>query len=151
MPTARLSLPLLPGLPSWAALLLHGPTLPVLVGYDFGVGSAGSAPGNVPATPALAMIDTGADANCVDENLAIRLNLPRVGDSVVTAAQGPVAANVFRGQLFIPDLDWTIEGRLLGVSYGVEQQWSVILGRTFLQHCVMNYDGRSGEVTVSTD
>ena len=152
MPTARLRLPDYPALPSWGALLLHGPILPVVVGYDLVYGSANDAPPGSPAPTVVAIIDTGADSNCVDEDLAISLNLPKVGESTVSAAHGTMAANVYRGQIFIPELDWTLEGRLLGVSFGAEQQqWSVILGRTFLQHCVMNYDGRTGAVTVSTD
>lgn len=98
------------------------------------------------------MIDTGADANCVDEDLAIRLGLPKMTEFPVTSAHGTRAANVYRGRLFVPELAWTFDGRLLGVTFDAEQkQWSAILGRTFLQHFLMTYDGRTGEVIISND
>ena len=148
MPTARLRLPDDPVLPAWGALLLHGPTLPVLVGY----GPEAAAPPDLPTASVTAIIDTAADSNCVDEDLAIRLGLPKITESPVTSAHGTRAANVYRGRIFVPELDWTFDGRLIGVSFDAEQQqWSVILGRTFLQHFLMTYDGRTGEVIVSND
>lgn len=152
MPTARLRLTNDPALPAWGALLLHGPTLPVVVGYDLSYGSTGAPSPHSPTSTVTAIIDTGTDANCIDEGLAIRLNLPQAGESMASVAYGTVPANVYRGQLFVPDLDWVIDGRLLGVSFGAgQQQWSVILGRIFLQHFLMTYDGRTGEVIVSND
>ena len=55
-------------------------------------------------------------------------------------------------QIYVPDLDFTVYGRFRGVRLSDGgQPHSALIGRTFLRHFTMFYDGRTGAVTISND
>ncbi|MCY3912720.1 MAG: hypothetical protein OXG43_05670 [Chloroflexi bacterium] len=70
----------------------------------------------------------------------------------MSGVSGPSEFNVHVAQIHIPLLPFTIYGRFAGVHLAAGgQPHQALLGRTFLQHFLLTYDGRTGEVTVSND
>ena len=132
-------------------LVLFGPSLQVAVGFDpyFNPQS-----GNTPILQAQnipALVDTGATDTGIDAALAQRLNLP-VSDGVTTIAGigGREEVPNYLAQIHIPALERTVEGVFAGVRLTESnQRHQILIGRTFLQECIMNYNGTTGRVTIS--
>jgi predicted aspartyl protease len=133
-------------------LVRFGPTISIQVGFD-----AGFAPGRngAPALPAdrfPALIDTGAEECCIDNDLATALNLPIVDRREVAGAHGSAEVNVYLGQVHVPSLQFTMYGMFAGVTLRAGgQPHFALIGRTFLRHFSMHYDGHSGAVILSND
>ena len=65
---------------------------------------------------------------------------------------GPGTVDAYLGRIYVPDLDTVIMGRFAGVHLVAGgQPHAAILGRSFLQHFTMMYDGRTGEVSINND
>lgn len=132
----------------WSPQLLqiHGPTADVTVGWIIE-----NEEDDVPdVESAKALIDTGASESCIDENLAIKLQLPIVDVISIAGAGGPQDHNVYAAEVNIPALSFKQFGRFAGVHLSAGgQSHQVLLGRTFLQPMIMVYDGRRGHVTIS--
>ena len=97
-------------------------------------------------------MDTGAQASCVDSALAMELGLPVVDRTQVAGIHGASEVNSHLAQIYIPDLEFTIYGQFAGVHLAAGgQTHSALLGRTFLRHFTMTYEGRTGTVTISSD
>ena len=133
-------------------LALAGPTVAVEVGFD---PDARFGDGDVPrlqSGPLPALVDTGAGESCIDSELAIRLNLPVIGRQQVSGIGGMVQVDVHLAQINLPGLGTTIYGRFAGVHLiaGGQPHYALI-GRDFLSHYTMTYDGRRGVVTLSND
>ena len=133
-------------------LTIRGPTISVEIGIDpdFQPG-----PGTRPALPQnllTALVDNGALESCIDDALAIRLNLPIVSRRTVSGAGGTIDVNEYMAQIYAPELNFTILGSFVGVhlTAGGQRHYALI-GRTFLSHFNMNYDGRTGNVISSND
>lgn len=61
-------------------------------------------------------------------------------------------ADFYLAQIYITTLGVTVYGRFAGVHLVAGGQPHVaLLGRTFLQHFTMTYEGRTGQVTISND
>ena len=98
------------------------------------------------------LVDTGADQNFIDRLLAEQLRLPLVGEALVGGIHGRNLVGTYLAQMYIPELDWVIEEEFPAASLsdsGLE--FAATFGRTFLQHFLMTYDGRTGEVTIGND
>ena len=54
------------------------------------------------------------------------------------------------GWVYVPALDWTVHGSFAGVYLraGGTPHYA-LMGRTFLRHFTMVYDGKTGAVTLS--
>lgn len=133
-------------------LVRFGPTVYVQVGFDpaYRPGMPGA-----PALPGIrlpALVDTGAFDCCIDSALAAKLELPVVDEGVIAGIQGASKVDVYLAQIYVPDLDGTIHGRFHGVSL-IEggQPHAALIGRTFLRHFTMVYEGQTGNVTISND
>ena len=130
-------------------LVAVGPTLEVQIGFD-----PGYRPGDafLPAVPQAlypALIDTGALTSCIDADLASALDLIVVDRQWVSGAGGSLEVNVYAAQIVIPSLPWVIYGELAGVNLlAGGQRHSALIGRTFLRHQRLVYDGRTGTVTL---
>ena len=97
-------------------------------------------------------MDTGATRSCIDSALAATLNLPIVGRNEIGGAGGLTEVNVYLAQIYISELPFTIHGRFAGAHLQVSgAPFYALLGRTFLRHFNMHYDGRTGAVTISND
>lgn len=97
----------------------------------------------------LALVDTGATSNVIDERIAKALGLMQVDQRLVAHAMGEQLAPVFFGNLFIPKLEITITGRFIGGdSGGGSNGYDMLLGRSFLKRFILNYDGIKGHFTL---
>ena len=131
-------------------LVSVGASLPVQIGLDLSFRSAIGAPPQLPDTLYSALIDTGAIGNAIDLALAVSLELPAAGRQDIGGVHGVQEAQLYQAQIYIPALDFTIYERMAGVRL-VEggQPYAALLGRTFLRHFTMTYDGPTGLVTLS--
>jgi predicted aspartyl protease len=126
-------------------LVIQGPELIVDIGFDpnytTGIPAGLAAPG-VPA-----LVDTGAIYSFIDDDLANKLGLPIVNQQTVSGSNGQHLVNMYLGHIFVPSLHFTITGQFGGVHLVAGgQRHNAILGRTFLMHFTMTYNGLTGEV-----
>ena len=129
-----------------------GPTIFVNIGFD----SAYRAGPKVVPVPGLrdvqALVDTGASECCIDSLLATQLNLPVVDRRKVSGAHGAQEVNMHLAQVHVPTLSFTMYGVFAGVHLAAGGQvHRALIGRTFLRHFTMSYEGRTGTVTLSND
>ncbi|MDP2118203.1 MAG: retropepsin-like aspartic protease [Brevundimonas sp.] len=121
---------------------------------DIGRKSRGR-PGDPPDLPGKrikALIDTGAGGDCIDERLAEELGLPATERGVISGVGGRHAALIYTARLYVPALDQLLFQQFTGVKLTEgAQPHRVLLGRTFLRHYRMMYDGLTGRVELSTD
>jgi len=138
------------GLSAADLLVQVGPTVHV----DIGRKSRGR-PGDPPDLPGKrikALIDTGAGGDCIDERLAEELGLPATERGVISGVGGRHAALIDTARLYVPALDQLLFQQFTGVKLTEgAQPHRVLLGRTFLRHYRMMYDGLTGRVELSTD
>ena len=127
-----------------------GPTIHV----DIGLRSRGK-PGGAPDLPAKkikALIDTGAGGDCIDDELARRLNLPIHDEGEISGVGGRHHAYIYTARIYIPKLNRLLFQPFTGVRLQEGEQWHrVILGRSFLRHYRMTYDGTTGQVEIWDD
>lgn len=131
-------------------LVALGPTLFVNIGFD----PKFQGPKGIP-TPGIsnveALVDTGAGESCIDNILASTLKLPIVDRQPIAGSNGKHTTNIYRAQIHVPSLKFTIIGRFAGVDLiAGGQQHKALIGRTFLRRFKMIYDGGSGTVIISS-
>lgn len=131
-------------------LVRLGPTILVEVGLK-----SSTPPGvrpDLPAKNVKALIDTGAGDDCIDDELARRLNLPAHDEGVISGVGGRHRALIYTARLYIPALGKLLFQPFTGVKLEEGEQWHrVILGRSFLRQYRLSYDGVSGQVELSGD
>lgn len=127
-------------------LIEIGPTIRV----DLGIRSRSepTAKPDLPEKGVLALIDTGATGDCIDNELAERLRLPVVDEGVIiNGVGGSHEAKVYMARLYIPELDARLFQPFTGVKLTEgAQMHRVLLGRSFLKNYKLIYDGATGEV-----
>ncbi len=97
-----------------------------------------------------ALIDTGAHQSCIDAHLAIDLGLKPIDKVIISGAGGAKEHNVYLAHVIIPQIDIVQYGRFAGVDLKAGGQvHEVLLGRTFLDGCIMIYDGIRAQVTLA--
>lgn len=134
-------------------LVGFGPTLLVNIGFDphFDPVNA-KAPPVAGITDIHALVDTGATESCIDALLATNLNLPIVDQRPVAGVGGQHMVNMHMAQVFAPTLNHWVYGLFAGVNLAAGgQQHRALIGRTFLRHFTMIYEGRTGTVTITSD
>ena len=132
------------GAPNSEALYLFGPVLPVLIGTDQDATS-------MVAVQRFALVDTGATDSCIDSKLAQALGLRVVDERDVATPSGLDTFDVYLGWIEVPELNFAKSGQLVGANLsGGGQPYGALLGRDFLRHCSMQYDGETGSVTISS-
>jgi hypothetical protein len=83
--------------------------------------------------------------------LASQLNLPVVDRRLIAGSSGKHTANVYLAQIHVPALKFTIYGPFAGVDLKAGGQvHNALIGRTFLQNFTMVYEGKTGNVTISS-
>jgi hypothetical protein len=131
-------------------LVLLGPTLLVNIGFDPAYRPGGLAPTPHPLIENVkALVDTGATECCIDSALAGQLALPVVDRRSVSGVHGPQEVSMHLAQIHVPSLNFTVWGMFAGVDLqggGIEHR--ALIGRTFLNHFTMIYDGTTGDVTL---
>lgn len=140
----------IPGGASGAELLIfRGPTLFVNIGFDssWKIDAARGVPPIPGITEIKALVDTGATECCIDDLLAVRLNLPIIDNRPVSGSAGQHMANMYLAQIYIPSLNYTVYGAFAGVHLTTGGQiHEALMGRTFLQSFTMTYEGKTGTV-----
>jgi len=141
------------------ALIQKGPTVPVEIGFNPGLvhpdpATVQAAVAAVHAAPAAtlldALIDTGAGDSCIDEDLAVQLQLPLVDQITTAGVHGSSNLNVYLGYIRIPAIGFVQYGRFTGAKlHAGGQPHKALLGRTLLQQMVLVYDGRDGTVRLA--
>ena len=130
----------------------HGPKLTVHVGFDPDYKPGQGRPPHLPMRDAPALVDTGATESHIDTLVALHLNLPIIDRRKIAGAGGEHETNVYMAQVHIPSLNKTITGQFAGADLVAGgQPIGVIIGRTFLQHFSMLYDGRTGSVLLTDE
>ena len=134
-----------------ALLETYGPTLKVNIGFDpnYVIGVGIPTPG---ITLIDALVDTGASESCIDNLLAAQIKLPVVDRRRISGISGSNEVNVYMAQVHIPSLNFTIYGAFAGVDLkagGLVH--NALIGRTFLRHFTMTYEGKTGMVIISSD
>ena len=130
-------------------LVHHGPTIMVDIGFDptFSAGTVGNPVAGI--TGVKALVDTGAGESCIDSVLATQLNLPIVDRRSISGAHGPAEVNMHLAQVHFPSLNFTVWGAFAGVHLTAGGQvHQALIGRTFLMHYTMVYEGRTGTVRI---
>lgn len=132
-------------------LISLGPSIKVDIGFDTTFDPVQWK--NIPKADIqdiLALIDTGAQESFIDDGLAGSLNLPLVDRVRLSGISGHHMAAVYSAQMFIPSLKFLLVGRFAGVDLiAGGLQHMALIGRTFLTHHKMTYDGMTGRVVLS--
>lgn len=140
------------GLKDRDLLVQHGPTIGVDIGFDPAFDPKQGAKPRPGITNVPAIVDTGATESCIDIQLATTLQLPITDRRQLARVGGLHSADVYLAQVHVPTLSFTVYGAFTGVNLaagGIPHR--VLLGRTFLQHFSMDYDGVSGTVMISNN
>lgn len=133
-------------------LARHGPTIAVAIGFDPDYQPSARVRPNLPPNRYPALVDTGAIESCIDAELAETLNLMPFGTRQATGAGGAFDAIEYMAQIYIPELRFTVVGPIASAPLRASgHPYYALLGRTFLRHFSMHYDGRTGAVIISND
>jgi len=129
-------------------LVKFGPTIKV----DLGLKSrsrAGELP-DLQAKGLWALVDTGAGGDCIDDELARSLGLPPTDEGEISGVGGRHHAFIYTARLYIPKLDKLLFQPFTGVKLQEgDQRHRVILGRQFLRHYRLIYDGPTATIEIS--
>lgn len=137
-------------LPAHHMLVVQGPTLVVDIGFDPAFTATSVGVPNLAQRGVPALVDTGAHESFIDNDLAISLKLPVVDRQKVSGSNGQHEVSVYLAHIHVPSLVVTQLGRFGGVHLAAGgQRHSALIGRTFLMHFKMIYDGRTGVVELT--
>ena len=132
-------------------LVSYGPTLLVNIGFDPAYDSARGVLPVAGITGINALVDTGATESCIDSMLAAQLNLPVVDRRFIAGVHGRQEINIHLAQVHVPALNFTLYGAFAGVHLAAGgQPHQALIGRTFLRHYTMVYEGKTGTVRLSS-
>ena len=136
------------GTPAQDLLSLWGPQILVDIGFDPTYSFVAGGPLPIPGKTGLsALVDTGAGESCIDSLLAAQLNLPITDKRLQAGAHGAKEVNIHMAQVHVPALGFTIYGEFASVDLRIGgQSIDALIGRSFLQHFKMIYDGTTGDV-----
>lgn len=134
------------------ALLQTGPCVQVIVGLAQSLAEQLVQQGHpVPQPEAgIALLDTGASTTCIDDALAQRLGLPVIDVvQMVSASHAGTETNVY--PILMEILGSPIKVNVpRAISANLAPQGIVaLIGRDYLQHCTLFYNGFTGEITLS--
>ncbi len=132
-------------------LVRIGPSLRIDVGFDPGYDiNRPQRLAKLALTGARALIDTGASMSCIDTGLAMELQLPIINQTSVAGVGGLHQFNVHLAQIRAPELSFTFYGPFTAVNLAAGgQERAALIGRDFLSHFRLAYDGPSGAVTLT--
>lgn len=104
---------------------------------------------DLPAKDVLALIDTGAGGDCIDDELARSLGLVVHEEGFISGVGGRHRAAIYMARIYVPGLNRFLFQSFTGVKLREGGQWHrIILGRTFLRPYRMTYDGSTGAVEI---
>ena len=133
-------------------LIQYGPFVDVHIGFDPDYETRPRRRAQLPPEVLPALVDTGAQESALDAELADSLNLPVLDRRLIAGASGLFETTVYLAQIYIPELDFTIIGPFDSANLAASgQPYYALIGRTFLRHFNMAYEGRTGSVIISND
>ena len=133
-------------------LVAVGPTISVRVGHDPAFPPPDGRPTDSPPQLVPALIDTGAWSTCIDSALAASLGLPVAENAVVSGVHGADLVEVYAARVQVPDLGVVFRGRFPAARLSAGGQYHrALIGRDFLSHYALIYDGRTGAVRLVSD
>jgi hypothetical protein len=152
MPSVQCGFDDVPGGASGSDLLTaYGPTLLVDIGFDPNFDARAGATPVAGIQGIHALVDTGASEGCIDSLLAAQLNLPIVDRRMISGVHGGQEVNMHLAQVHVPALRFTLYGTFAGVHLQAGgQMHKALIGRTFLRHYKMVYEGQTGSVTIES-
>lgn len=139
-------------IPPQVAMRERGPCVQIVVSVAQSIAEQLMQQGKAvpPPVSGLALIDTGASATCIDDGLARQLQLP-VTDVVTmtSASHDSTPANVYPILIEVvgPGIRINVT-RAIGANLA-PQDLIALIGRDFLQHCTLFYNGLTGEITLA--
>ena len=142
-----------PQAPGRELLVVWGPTIGVDIGFDPNYNPQNPIGIPVPGIRGVqALVDTGATESCIDSMLAAQLSLPIVDRRQVGGIGGAQVVNIHLAQVHVPSMGQTVYGAFAAVHLVAGgQAHQALIGRTFLQHFTMIYEGRTGTVTIHNE
>ena len=138
--------------PPGLVLQQHGPIVQIILGIGKTFAEPLQQQGIALPVPASgnALIDTGASTTCIDDSVAQKMGLPAI--DVVTMASASHAStqqNVYSIQMQIVGSPIMVEvPRAIGANLQ-SQRIIALIGRDYLQHCTLHYNGLTGAITLS--
>lgn len=151
MPETKCGFDDIPGGASGRSMLVTlGPTLAVNIGFDPSFKPDQAHAPRAGVTGIAALVDTGATESCIDNLLASQLGLPIINRRLIAGVHGAKEVNEYLAQVHVVAMGRTIYGAFAGVDLAAGgQPHKALIGRTFLQHINMIYNGQTGSVTIS--
>lgn len=132
--------------------MTFGPTLFVDIGLDLNYQPRSRRVPSPSIQHIHALVDTGSAQTCIDNVLAAQLGLPILDKWPISGVHGKHLSNIYIAQIHVPALKFTIHGQFAGVDLAAGGQiHKVLIGRTFLQHFTMVYEGITGAVALFKD
>ena len=133
-------------------LIQYGPFVDVQIGFDPDYETRPGRRAQLAPEILPALVDTGAQESALDAELGHSLNLPILERRLIAGASGLFESTVYLAQIYIPELDFTIVGPFDSANLAASGQPDyALIGRTFLRHFNMAYEGRTGSVIISND
>ena len=129
-------------------LVDKGAALRVNIGFDKSWTPNPKAPPKSTRDGIPALIDTGASQSFIDVDLARELKLLLFDEGEVIGVHGPGPASYYTAQVHFPALKFTVRGQFAALPIRENYGYDLLIGRTFLRHFRMEYDGVTGAVTV---
>lgn len=139
-------------IPARVVLLQTGPRVQVVVGLAQSITEQLVQQGHAVPKPVagIALVDTGASTTCIDDALAKQLGLPVIDVVQMTSAShAGTEANVYPIQMEIVGSPIRVNvPRAIGANL-TPQGIIALIGRDYLQHCTLFYNGITGEITLA--
>jgi predicted aspartyl protease len=139
-------------LPPQIALLQGGPLVQVVIGLAQSLAEQLVQQGHAVPQPisGVGLVDTGASTTCIDDALARQLKLPAIDVVQMTSAShAGTQANVYPIQMEIVGSPIRVNvPRSIGANLA-PQGIVALIGRDYLQHCTLFYNGITGAITLS--
>ena len=103
-----------------------------------------------PPVSGMALVDSGASSTCIDDGLAQRLGVPAIDVvQVSSASHAATLQNVYPIRIEVVGTGIKVNvPRAIGAALD-PQGIIALIGRDFLQHCTLFYNGVTGEITLS--
>ena len=125
--------------------MLSGPTASVHIGVGRDLVESAQ------ARQHLGLVDTGALDNCIDSDFAHAIGLNPSEYVTAAGVGGLFETEMYAAHVYIPALDHLVLGNFMGVRLlAGGLPYAILLGRTFLRHFSMTYDGGTGAVTLTS-
>jgi predicted aspartyl protease len=105
--------------------------------------------GQAPFIPSNALIDTGASYVFIDPSVAATLNLKQVDQGEIETVGQRVGCAVYSGILEVEDLHFKQRMNLWAPTVR-RMSYQIVLGRDFLKHFAVTFDGPKDCMLIST-